>query len=432
MRSPWFAADFDSSTALVRALAASLHGRRFRRLGHGRIAGFATTASSALTERLRTRAFSVAGATEAIAPDRFAAVDPEQFARWVASSYPERRFPAIAIGSADGAVVHLCAAAGIPWLPQTFLVPVARRADPDAVAGELDFGRRVAPSLLAAQPWAQVHHMCDPNQDRLMVSRLAYFRLKLLRLPSGYLRFVTRHLAPDGVIVIVDDELRWPTTAVGERHLFQAGAVGGLRADEYQRRWDFPAPDGQRPEAEWGYAAELTDDVERVARDGRHRVVRVRIPRPGAASAHVADLLKSWHGDSRRLLIESFICVEPEWALRTRTMPFWTPFPVASSLADARRYLDVEADWDQIAVTLFAHGTRSEGLATVTEWQRLADRGRRVGVLAGVDAENWPADFAALARYSDALDGVATPGDKPAPIGVEAFDELCARLESRR
>lgn len=137
-------------------------------------------------------------------------------------------------------------------------------------------------------------------------------------------------------------------------------------------------------------------------------------------------------GESKRLLVETFICVEPEWALRTGTVPFWTPFPVASSLAVANRYLDVEADWEQVAVTLFTHGVRSEGLASAAEWQRLADRGRRPGVLAGVDARRWPVDFAALARYSDALDDIARPGRKPPRIGVDAFDELAARPERNR
>jgi hypothetical protein len=431
VRSPSFTADFDSATALVRALANSLHGRRFRRLGHGHIAGLATTASAVLPESRRALAFAIAGGTEAIRPRRLANVSPEAFARWVTSEYPDVPAPAVAIGSADGAVMHLCAAARIPWLPQTFLVPVARRADPDAVAREIDLGRRIAPPLLAAKPSVQVHHMHDPNQDRLMVTRLAYFRLKMLRLPAAYRRFIERQLPAGGTIVIVDDELTWPTTKVGDRHVFQAGAVGGLEPDEYPRRWEFPGADGRSPEAEWGYAPELTEDIERVAAQHGHRVVHLRIAGPGAASPHVADLLEETYGEARRLLVETFICVEPEWALRTRTVPFWTPFPVASSLSAAHRYLDIKTAWRQVVVTLFAHGVRSEGIASAEEWQRLANRGHDPGVLAGVDTTRWPVDFAALARYSNALDAVATPATKPARLEIEAFDDLAARCGSR-
>jgi len=40
--------------------------------------------------------------------------------------YPRRTYPAAVVGSSNGAAVHLWGALGIPWLPQTFLVPVAR------------------------------------------------------------------------------------------------------------------------------------------------------------------------------------------------------------------------------------------------------------------------------------------------------------------
>ena len=44
----------------------------------------------------------------------------------MARQYPRRQYPAVVVGSANGAAVHLWAALGIPWLPQTFLVPIAR------------------------------------------------------------------------------------------------------------------------------------------------------------------------------------------------------------------------------------------------------------------------------------------------------------------
>jgi hypothetical protein len=51
----------------------------------------------------------------------------------------------------------------------------------------------------------------------------------------------------------------------------------------------------------------------------------------------------------------------------------------------------------------------------------LADRGRLRGTLVGVDAARWPLDFAALARYSDALDEFA-----PEPIeGRTDLSRIC-------
>jgi len=430
--SPWFVADFDSSTALLRALAASLRGRRFGRLGRGRLAGRLVEATTVLPAALRAQAFTIAGAAEAIPARRLREVSADAFARWVVGCYPDARVPAVAIGSSDGAMMHLFAAAGIPWLPQTFLVPVARRADPDDVDADVELGRRTAPPLLEAEPTLQLHQMHDANEDRLMVRRMAYFRMKMLRLPAAYERFVTEVLPVGGTLVIVDDGLHWPAKQLGERHFFQAGALGGLEPEDYVagsarvadflveqgsdlRRWRFPTPDCEMPEAEWGYAPELTEDLLTIAERHAYHVVRVPLNRPGDASASVANVLDHAHASRRtkprRLLAETFICVEPQWALATGTVPFWMPFPVERSAQALSDFLDAQPNWEQIAVTLFAHGVSSAGLTPAARWQQLADRGRLQGTLVGVDAARWPLDFAALARYSDALDEFA-----PEPI----------------
>lgn len=433
MGSPSFVADFDSSTALVRALAASLAGRRFRRLGHGFVPGALTRASSLLPERARTRAFSIAGATEAISPSSLRRVSPDSFAEWVTARYPRATAPAVAIGSSDGAVMHLCAAAGVPWLPQTFLALVRRGADPDDVRADVDLGRRVVPAVLRAHPSLQAHQMHDANEDRLMVRHVAYLRMKMLSLPVAYQRFIQRVLPPGGQLVIVDDELRWPARQLGERHYFQAGAVGGLDPAEYlhggprvaellarqgvsTRRWRFPECDVEAPEAEWGFAPELASDVESFAALNDYRVVRLRLEKPCAASGYVADVYQAWFDrlgiTRRRLLVETFICVEPGWALRAAAAPFWTPFAVRDSLDAATEFAAQREMWDQIAVTLFAHGVRSAGIALPAAWMELAAHAKEEPCLAGVRVDQWPADFASLARYSDALDGFA-PANRP-------------------
>jgi hypothetical protein len=103
--------------------------------------------------------------------------------------------------------------------------------------------------------------MHDPNQDRLTLRRVAYFRVKRTRLGSDYERFLTDTLAPGGTIYLAECRQRWPTTQIGERHVFQFGAVGGMLPQEYldgsprvadylrryripQDRWHAPAPDG--------------------------------------------------------------------------------------------------------------------------------------------------------------------------------------------
>ena len=61
---------------------------------------------------------------EAVSPRRLARIRSEAITEWVAGLYPERRYPAVLIGSSNGALTHLAAALDAPWLPQTFLIAV--------------------------------------------------------------------------------------------------------------------------------------------------------------------------------------------------------------------------------------------------------------------------------------------------------------------
>jgi hypothetical protein len=271
----------------------------------------------------------------------------------VVSHYPRQRYAAAVIGSSNGALVHLCAALGIPWLPQTFLVPVRRNGvHPDEPAEELQWGREPARALLAANPELQLHHMFDPNQDRLMARRMAYFRVKRLRLGKMYERFLEENLSEGATLFIAECELKWPTTQVGERHIFQFGALGGATPEEFlhgservesyltgygshRRRWDPPEPDGERAEAEWGFESILYEDVERFARERGYRLRRIIFEKPEDPSPLVAELYRWWYEERKlpanRLLVESFILMEPWWALRTGSVPFWMVFNMEPS-----------------------------------------------------------------------------------------------------
>lgn len=219
------------------------------------------------------------------------------------------------------AVVTRLDRAGVPrWLPQTLLVSVRHAlADPDDAHRAVDFGARVAEPLLAANPHAAVHHMHDPNQDRLMVRWMTYLRIRRLSLGAVYERFLTEHLAPGGTILIVRDRSSWPVTRVSERQVFQFGARGGATAEEYlsggprvsaflhrhgvaRDRWDAPTPDTEAPEApeaEWGLAPQLADDVHRWAGSHGHPVRELVLDDPHELRGPVADLYRRWYAECR-------------------------------------------------------------------------------------------------------------------------------------
>jgi hypothetical protein len=445
-------ANFDSATAMVRALAGFLHGRDFPLLGElppwsESVMRGVGNLVNALPQVLREQVYIWGGWAETIAPERLGTAQAEDVAAWMAALYPQRRFPAVAIGSSNGAAVHLYAALGVPWLPQTFLMPVARAGlDPDEPKADLAWAREPARMFLEQNPDVRLHHMHDPNQDRLMIQRMAYFRVKRLRLGPAYERFLREALEPGGVILIVECGLKWPTTRLGERHLFQFGALGGATAEEYHRgsprveaylsryrsrhaRWDAPTPDGESPEAEWGFEAALRDDVERLARQQGWRVVRLLFEQPEDLSPVVADFYRQWHRergvDEGRLLVESFILLEPYWTLRTGSVPFWMVFNKEPSAQALAAYLDRVEPFDEIAMMLFSHGVESVGLVRIAQWRALLGRARRRGVFIGVDERTFPRDFAAFVRYHhDLLRKIRSRHPLPPPLPLSALERL--------
>lgn len=357
------------------------------------------------------------------------------------------------VGSSNGALIHLCAALGIPWLPQTFLV-TARRSDvkPDEPAKDLEWGREPARALLDVNPELALHQMLDPNQDRLMARRMGYFRLKRLRLGETFVRFLKENLAEDATIFLAECNLRWPTTRVGERHVFQFGGLGGAtleelfgggeRVEEYMkrygthlRRWEPPEPDGQSPEAEWGFEPALREDVERFALERGYRLRRIVFEQPEHMSPLVADLYRRWYEGrglpADRLLIESFILMEPYLALRTGSVPFWMAFNTEPSAEAIERYLDGTKPYDQVRLGLFSHGVESVGVTPIERWRSVLKRASKRGEFVGVDAKRYPKDFAAFVRYHAKLKKLSPRYPVPKPLALEELDAFVGQVGER-
>ncbi|MFI2200409.1 hypothetical protein ACH47Z_06410 [Streptomyces sp. NPDC020192] len=440
----------DSATGMLRALSRFLQGRDIPALGQVP-AAFESPLSGLLgaLNRLPTpvqeNVYALSGWAEAIPPRRAGEVRSEALAEWITGHYPRRRYPVIFVGSANGALVHLAAAIDAAWLPQTLLVPVRRHGvAPDDPCGDLDAARDAGHALLAANPGLALHHMHDPNKDRLMIAGMTCFRVKWLRLPAPYRRFILDHLAPGGRLVAVDCTLSRPTTTVEDRYVFQFGALSDATAEEYHqggprvagllarygapvRHWDPPAPDGESPEAEWGLHPALLDDLAAFARRDRLHLDVLRFDTPQRLSPAVADLCREAYAErgvpTGRLLVESFLLLDPRQALRTGSVPYWTVFGTEACRAGLEEYLDGTEPYDEIRVLLFNHGTESIGLARAEDWRRTAARARKIGVLTGVDAAACPRDFASLVRSHQALSRIRTRWPLPLPQGVDAAVE---------
>ncbi|HEX2055064.1 MAG TPA: hypothetical protein VHF07_01145 [Nitrospiraceae bacterium] len=450
-KKPSYLADFDSASAMLVALAEFLDGRDFPLLGT--LPFWMTPILKALGAMVnalpnwgKEQVYIWSGWLEAISQQRLGHVRGDELARWVVNLYPDRLYPAVAIGSSNGAAVHLWSALGIPWLPQTFLIPVSRSGvHPDEPADEVAWSRKPAQTVLAQNPDWALHHMHDPVQDRLMVRRMSYFRMKKTRLGPEYEAFLDRHLEAGGTIFLVDCRLSWPVTRLNERHVFQFGALGGATVEEmhqggprvadYLKRhgspysaWRPPAADAVAPEAEWGFDQSLGQDVLRYAQRRRLTVRRISFEQPEAMSPLVADLYRWWNErrgiPDRRLLVESFILMEPYWTIGTGCVPFWMVFNTEASLAAVEQFLD-QRQFEEIYMMLFSHGVESIGLAPIAHWRRVIDRATRHGTFIGIDPHAFPRDFAVFVRYHDALlKEVTARHPRPPALTIKELDDF--------
>jgi hypothetical protein len=316
----------------------------------------------------------------------------------------------------------------------------------------MEWGKKHARKLLEANPELVLHHMHDANQDRLMIQHIAYFRVKRLSLGEEYERFLEETLLPGATIFLSECRLAWPTTRVGERHIFQHGAPGGATKEEFirgservedylarygshRRRWDPPEPDGERPEAEWGFAPSLRADVERFASERGYRVRRIVFEEPEHVSPLVADLYRWWYAQrgwaANRLLIGSFILMEPHWTLHTGSVPIWTEFNMEPSLERVEDYLETAEPYEEIRAMLFSHGVESVGLPSIERWRAVTKRARKHGGFVGIDEEKFPRDYATFVRYHTGLKKIPARYPMPGPLTLGQLDAFLQETGGR-
>lgn len=380
-------------------------------------------------------------------------IDMETIARWAVGKYPQRRYPAALIGSSNGAGSYLGAALGIPWLPQTVLAPIRRtHITPEEAQRDLEWGREHVQPFLARNRDVRVYQMHDPNQDRLMLARMAYFRLKRLRLGPVYEQFLERSLAPGATLYLLECQLAWPATQVSERHIYQFGGKGGITNDEYLHggervaaylrrhgadadRWYPPVPDGEYPEAEWGFDEELRADVARFAAQRGLRVRRIVFQAPQHLSPLVTDLYRWWYRQrglpGNQLLVESFVNMQPWWGLRNGMVPFWTAFNDQPSAEHLAHYLEGTAPYDEIFLTVFSNCIDSIGIASIEQWRAILARARRQGQFLGTEPRAHPYEFASYVPYYTGVKRHDAGCPMPDPLSIDQLNRFLAQNEGR-
>jgi hypothetical protein len=446
--------DFDSSVNTVRAVGSYLNGEDHRSLSMGPTNRFLSeVVATRPPDRVRAAIYRVMGFSQGLPLDRARHLDVDVLDEWVTRQYGPGPFPAVVVGCTSGGVVHLAAALGAPFLPQTTLSTVRDLATrPDDAVGAMEALAPTARVIAERNPRVSVYHMHDPAQDRPMLEAMAYMRIKRLGLGRSYERFLEERLMPGGTIIQVECTRDWRSRAVGDRAYFQFGCLGGVSEEEYHdtgeritryliqedspvRSWQPPESDARRPEAEWGWDPALGGDVKRVAQRFGYRLRRLVSVEPQEQSAFVADLHRWWYrrldSPTNRLLVECYAQWDPMWMLRTGSVPFWSRFNMEPAYEELERYLEDAEPYDEIYLNLFSQGIESPGVVPVERWQRLIHRhARHRGEVIGVDRDAYPLDAGSTLRYHRAFKTIPSRHPLPAPMAVEQIDDFLE--QSRR
>ncbi|GAA1802470.1 hypothetical protein [Nesterenkonia flava] len=226
--------DFECSINAVRAAASFLRGDDHGAMSTGPSSRVLAKLATLPPARARAEAFLGAAMMQGLALEQAREIDVDLIDTWVTEQYGPGPFPAVLIGTPNGAAYHLSAALGVPFLPQTPLVSV--KDSGTHVDDPVEAMEALAPTAqLIAQnnPRVKVYHMHDPAQDRPMMQQLAFMRLKRLSLGPVYEQFLRERLAPGGTVIQLENTRDWRTTSTGERTLFQFGCLGGVPEEEF-------------------------------------------------------------------------------------------------------------------------------------------------------------------------------------------------------
>lgn len=129
----------------------------------------------------------------------------------------------------------------------------------------------------------------------------------------------------------------------------------------------------------------------------------MRFGQPEDVSPLIAELFRDWYAQhgrpSGRLLVSSFLLMDPVLAMRTGSVPYWALFGTRPSLNRLADYLSDTARYDDIRLTIFPHGTESIGLPGIGEWRDVLGHARQRGQLIAVDPSRYPRHFRALTGF---------------------------------
>lgn len=223
-------------------------------------------------------------------------LDVEDIAGWFTAHYDCRHrgaYPGVVIGSINGAMVDVCMATAMPWLPQTMMLPL--RWEPrcwSSLSAAAALGVQAAVGFHGRNPEVALHQSYDEWPAPGAGFGAPRMRAKLRRLPGAYVKFLDSSAAAGAVVILLQDESVWPTTQLSDRHVLHLGSRHNPRAAKSAYS---VVPDGLSPDAEVGFDPDLSADVARWCAARDRPLYRVQIRDPLTLGPALANLAR--HSD---------------------------------------------------------------------------------------------------------------------------------------
>lgn len=344
--------------------------------------------------------------------------------------YPQgdRQYEAIVIGSPNGAVAHLAALLGAPFLTTSFGLTFRHPtiADDDHFA-YLESSREIVDSILASNEGAHFELIAhyDPLHDRSLVKYVDFIRVKLREMPVSYREFIDRHLAPGGRLILIDCAFAWPQYELQDRAYVQIGGLGGIPAETFLERWPLELPLQTRRESEWGCPEDFASSIAEFAVDRGIETVEISFDHPWDYSLLAYSAYLACEGvRSRSLLIDCFNHLNPRTNVETGIPALWLPFNTEEGLGFVEDALGGKT-FDRVYFAILPSFADSPDTAPLGPWIELLSRHGDVE-LVGIDPDRFPADPLAPFRFVDRMTELrdAFELDRPLRLEVEALVDL--------
>ena len=357
-------------------------------------------------------------------------LDVDSLPQWCVDQYPQgdRQYEAIVIGSPNGAVAHLAALLGAPFLTTSFGLTFRHPTiDADDYLSYVESSREIVDSILAANGgtgFELIAHY-DPLHDRSIVRYVDFVRVKLRELPVCYREFIDRHLAPGGSLILIDCAFAWPQYELQDRAYVQVGGLGGIPAETFLERWPLELPLQARRESEWGCPEDFASSAVGFAADRGIETVEISFEHPWSYSLLAYNAYLACDGvRNRSLVIDCFNHLNPRTNVKTGIPALWLPFNTVEGLAFVAGALSDET-FDRIHFALLPSFAGSPDTAPLESWIDLLSQFCPVELI-GVDPDRFPADPLAPFRFVDRMTELRDTHrlDRPLRLEVEAFVDL--------